>query len=83
MFHHWDTHRGKLLLTLKRECARISNAPQYAKWLTPKVVERANYAASPISEQMTWPKMKDFELTSLCLPGKEPHSISDQSAVGE
>ena len=68
---------------MNSECARISSAPQYAKWLKPKVVGRANYVASPISRQMTWPKMRDFEVTPLCLPCIALYSIMDRSVYQE
>ena len=51
---------------MNSDCARISNAPQYAKWPKPKVVGQANCVASPIFEQTVWPKMGDFELARVC-----------------
>ena len=51
---------------MNSECILISNAPQWAVWPKPKVVGRANCVASPISGQLAWPKMGDFELARVC-----------------
>ena len=71
----------ELLRTMNSECARISNAPQWAKWPKPKVVGQANCVASPISGQLAGPKMGDYELARVCRGGSEIDILARVSSL--